>query len=367
MKESKIKVGITHGDINGIGYEVILKTLVDARILEICTPIIYGSPKVAAYHRKALDIENINMNIINSASDAHGARVNIVNCVDDTIKVELGQESLVAGEASFKALELAVDNLLDKSIDVLVTAPVNKHSIYSNQVDCKGHTEYLEQRIENNGVMTILVGDFIKIGTAVGHVPMSKLSETISLDNIISKLRIMNESLKKDFMISKPRIAVLGFNPHLGDRGMWGEEEEKIIIPAIDKARNEGILALGPFSADGFFASASFRQYDAVLAMYHDQGMIPFKTIEGHAGVVYTAGLASIRTAPAHGVAYGKVGKGTASEFGFRNALYLALDIYKNRKINEEISRNPLPKYDIAPNPHGADPNVEDLGIIESK
>jgi 4-hydroxythreonine-4-phosphate dehydrogenase len=367
MKESKIKVGITHGDINGVGYEVILKTLVDARILEMCTPIIYGSPKVAAYHRKAIGVDNINMNIITAAKDAHHSRVNIINCVDEGIKVELGQESIVAGDASFKALEQAVDNLLDNSIDVLVTAPVNKHSVYSNQVDCKGHTEYLEQRLESKGAMTILCGEYIKVGTAAGHVPMSELSSTITLDNILSKLRIMSDSLKNDFMISKPRIAVLGFNPHLGDRGMWGEEEESVIIPAIEKARKEGILALGPFSADGFFASASFRQYDAVFAMYHDQGMIPFKTIEGNTGVVYTAGISAVRTAPAHGVAYGKVGKGTATEAGFRNALYLALDIFRNRKINAEISKNPLPKYVIAPNPHGADPNVEDLGIVENK
>lgn len=365
MKESKIKVGITHGDINGVGYEVILKTLVDVRILELCTPVIYGSPKVAAYHRKALDIENINMNIIGSAKDAHISRVNIVNCIEDSVKVELGKESIVAGDASFKAVELAVDSVIDKSIDVLVSAPVNKHSVYSTEVECKGHTEYLEQRFECNGAMTLLVGDYLKIGSAAGHVPMRDLVSSITYDNILSKLKIMNDSLKNDFMISKPRIAVLGFNPHLGDRGMWGEEEEKIIVPAISRARKDGVMALGPFSADGFFASASFTKYDAILAMYHDQAMIPFKTIEGNSGVVFTAGLPLVRTCPAHGVAYDKVGKGTATEAGFRNALYLALDIYKNRKINEEISMNPLPKYDIAPNPHGADPNVEDLEIIE--
>jgi 4-hydroxythreonine-4-phosphate dehydrogenase len=365
MKESKIKVGITHGDINGVGYEVILKTLIDARILELCTPVIYGSPKVAAYHRKALDIENINMNIIGSAKDAHYSRVNIVNCIEDSVKVELGKESIVAGDASFKAMELAVDNIIDKSIDVLVTAPVNKHSIYSTEVECKGHTEYLEQRFECSGAMTILVGDYLKIGSAVGHVTMKELASSVTYDNILAKLKIMSDSLKNDFMISKPRIAVLGFNPHLGDRGMWGEEEEMIIVPAIAKARKDGVMALGPFSADGFFASASFAKYDAVLAMYHDQAMIPFKTIEGNAGVVFTAGLPLVRTSPAHGVAYGKVGKGTATEAGFRNALYLALDICKNRRINESISKNPLPKYDIAPNPHGADPNVEDLEIIE--
>lgn len=366
MKESKIKVGITHGDINGIGYEVIMKTLMDARVLELCTPVIYGSPKVAAYHRKALDLDNINMNIVNSPKEASHGRVNIINCIEDTVKVELGKESIVSGDASFKALEAAVTDTINKGVDVLVTAPVNKHSVYSNQVDCMGHTEYLAQRTGNDKVMTILVGDHLKVGTAAGHIPMSDLVKTITLENILSKLQIMNSSLKSDFLIRKPRIAVLGFNPHLGDRGMWGKEETNVIIPAIEKAREEGIMAIGPFSADGFFASGNYKKFDAVFAMYHDQGMIPFKTIEGNEGVVYTAGLSIVRTAPAHGIAYGKVGKGTATEQGFRNALYVALDVFRNRKESKLISRNPLPKYDIAPNPHGADPNVEDLEIIEN-
>jgi len=366
MKESKIKVGITHGDINGIGYEVIMKTLMDSRVIDMCTPVIYGSPKVAAYHRKALDLDNISMNIVNNPNEASHGRVNIINCIEDSVKVELGKESIVSGDASFKALEAAVNDTISGGLDVLVTAPVNKHSVYSNQVDCKGHTEYLAQRTENDDVMTILVGEHLKVGTAAGHVPMAELSQTITLENILSKLRIMNDSLKNDFVVRKPRIAVLGFNPHLGDRGMWGEEETNIIIPAIEKAREEGIMAIGPFSADGFFASSNFKSFDAVLAMYHDQGMIPFKTIEGNEGVVFTAGLSLVRTAPAHGIAYGKVGKGTATEQGFRNALYLALDIFRNRKKSLLISRNPLPKYDIAPNPHGADPNVEDLEIIDN-
>jgi len=365
MKESKLKVGITHGDINGVGYEVIMKTLADNRMLDFCTPVIYGSPKVAAYHRKALDIENINMNIISSPKEASAKRVNIINCIEDSVKVELGKESIVSGDASFKALELAVDDVINKNIDVLVTAPVNKHSVYSNQVDCKGHTEYLAQRTENDKVMTLLVGQVLKVGTAVGHVPMADVAKTITFKNILEKLRIMNKSLKNDFTIRKPRIAVLGLNPHLGDRGMWGEEETNVIAPAIEKAREEGILALGPFSADGFFASANYKKYDAVLAMYHDQGMIPFKTIEGNTGVVFSAGLSIVRTAPAHGVAYGKVGKNTATEAGFRNAVYVALDVFKNRQMNAAISKRPLPKYDIAPNPHGADPNVEDIEIVE--
>ncbi len=258
MKESVLKVGITQGDINGIGYEVIMKTLMDNRILEFCTPVIYGSPKVAAYHRKALNIENFSLNNINHPHEANFKRVNIINCLGDTVKVELGKESLVSGESAFKAIELATDHLKKGAIDVLVTAPVNKHSVYANKIDYAGHTEYLSERMNAEKTMTILVGSSVKIGVVTGHVPMSKLANNITVENILEKLRIMHNSLEFDFSIRKPKIAVLGLNPHLGDKGMWGEEEAKIIIPAIEKAREEGIMAIGPFSADGFFGAGSF-------------------------------------------------------------------------------------------------------------
>ncbi len=366
MKESVLKVGITQGDINGIGYEVIMKTLMDNRILEFCTPVIYGSPKVAAYHRKALNIENFSLNNINHPHEANFKRVNIINCLGDTVKVELGKESLVSGESAFKAIELATDHLKKGAIDVLVTAPVNKHSVYANKIDYAGHTEYLSERMNAEKTMTILVGSSVKIGVVTGHVPMSKLANNITVENILEKLRIMHNSLEFDFSIRKPKIAVLGLNPHLGDKGMWGEEEAKIIIPAIEKAREEGIMAIGPFSADGFFGAGSFKKFDAVLAMYHDQGMIPFKTLEDNRGVVFTAGLPKVRTSPAHGTAYEVVGKGIASEEGFRNALYLAIDVYRNRVINEEISKDPLQHYEIAVvNPNEPEPNVEDLEDTE--
>lgn len=366
MKESLLKVGITQGDINGIGYEVIIKTLMDSRIMEFCTPVIYGSPKVAAYHRKALNIENFSLNNINSPKEAVQKRVNIINCLGDSVKVELGKESIVSGESAFKAIELATEHLKRNDVDVLVTAPVNKHSIYANKIDYAGHSEYLAERFNSDRTMTILVGDTLKVGIVSGHVPMVKLGETITKRTILNKLRILNNSLGYDFSIRKPKIAVLGLNPHMGDKGMWGAEEANEIIPAIEKAREEGIMAIGPFSADGFFAAGNFNKFDAVLAMYHDQGMIPFKTIEDNRGVVFTAGLPRVRTSPAHGTAYEIVGQGVAREEGFRNALYLALDIYRNRKLNREISRDPLQHYEIAvANPNEPEPNVEDLEDTE--
>ncbi len=366
MKESLLKVGITQGDINGIGYEIIIKTLMDSRILEFCTPVIYGSPKVAAYHRKALNIESFSLNNINDPKEAVSKRVNIVNCLCDTVKVELGKESIISGESAFKAVDIATEHLKRNEIDVLVTAPVNKHSIYANKLDYAGHSEYLAEKFNSDRTMTILVGDALKVGVVSGHVPMSKLGETITKEIIINKLRILNNSLGYDFSIRKPKIAVLGLNPHMGDKGMWGNEEANEIIPAIEKAREEGIMAIGPFSADGFFASGGFSKFDAVLAMYHDQGMIPFKTLESNRGVVFTAGLPRVRTSPAHGTAYEIVGEGIANEEGFRNALYLAIDIYKNRKLNREISKAPLQHYEIdMTNPNEPEPNVEDLEDTE--
>lgn len=366
MKESVLKVGITQGDINGIGYEVIIKTFADSRVLEFCTPVIYGSPKVAAYHRKALNVENFSLNNINNPSEANGRRINIINCLDDNIKVELGKESLVAGESAYNSVVAAVDDLKNDNIDVLVTAPVNKHSVYANKERYTGHTEYLTGELGADNTMTILVGESVKIGTVAGHVPISEVPGTVTKENIFRKLTLINESMNSDFLIKKPKIAVLGLNPHLGDKGIWGEEEQNEIIPAIERAREEGIMALGPFSADGFFASGAFSKFDVVLAMYHDQGMIPFKTLEGNRGVVFTAGLPKVRTSPAHGTAYDIAGKGEASADGFRNALYLALDIYKNRLLNEEVSRNPLEHHELhVVNPADFEPNVEDLEDTE--
>jgi 4-hydroxythreonine-4-phosphate dehydrogenase len=348
MEDYKIKVGITQGDINGIGYEVIIKTLLDNRINEFCIPIIYGSSKVAAYHRKALNIDNFNLNVINHANDANSKRSNIINCVNDEIKVELSKSTEEAGDAALKALERATSDLKEGLIDVLVTAPINKKNIQSDKFHFPGHTEYLEQKFgEGKKGLMLMVSEVLKVAVVTGHIPLKDVSSQITEENILRKLKSLNHSLIRDFGVVRPRIAVLGLNPHAGDNGVLGTEEQDIIIPAIKKANETGISTFGPYPADGFFGSGNFCNFDAVLAMYHDQGLAPFKCIAMETGVNYTAGLPIIRTSPAHGTAYDKAGIGNASEESFRNALYLACDIFKNRQSYDEMTNNPLKKQEI--------------------
>jgi 4-hydroxythreonine-4-phosphate dehydrogenase len=329
---SNIKIGITQGDINGISYEVILKTLEDNRICELCTPIVYGSPKVAAYHRKMLNL-NVNLNIINKAEEAQEKKSNIINCCNDEIKVEVGQSTPQAGEAAFKALEKATRDLKEGKIDVLVTAPINKNNIQSENFSFPGHTEYLENIFGEKGdALMILANESLRIAVATGHVPINKVSESLTKENILNKIKQFNKSLVEDFGIFKPRIAVLGLNPHAGDKGVIGKEEEEIIAPAIKQALDEGIFCFGPLPADGFFGANGHSHYDGILAMYHDQGLIPFKTIAMDNGVNFTAGLPVVRTSPDHGTAYDLAGQNMASENSFRQALYMAIDVYKNRQ-----------------------------------
>jgi len=350
MRTDKIRIGISQGDINGIGYEVIIKTLMESRILDICTPIVYGSPKVAAYHKKALNLESFTFNSIRNAKEADSRKANIINCTDDNIRVELGRSNEMAGEASYTALEMAVEDLKNGVIDALITAPINKDNIQSEKFKFPGHTEYLAEQFNTRDFVMLMVSDVMKIGVVVGHAPLSDVPGKITVDAILRKLRIISSSLEKDFSIKKPRIAVLGLNPHAGDGGLLGKEEQEIIIPALEKAKAEGILAVGPYPADGFFGSGDYTKFDAILAMFHDQGLIPFKLASFDRGVNYTAGLPIIRTSPAHGTAYDIAGEDKASPESFRNALYLACDIYKNRLIHKEISKNPLKTYEINPN-----------------
>ncbi|WP_372932396.1 4-hydroxythreonine-4-phosphate dehydrogenase PdxA [Mariniphaga sediminis] len=354
-----IKVGISHGDINGISYEVIMKTLLDPRILEMCTPIIYGSPKVAAYHRKALNINNLSLNHIRNPKEAGPNRAHVLNCIDDDVRVELGKSTPMAGEASFMALDKAVTDLHEGLIDVLVTAPINKDNIQSEKFNFPGHTEFLAQRFNAGNFLMLMVSETMKVGLVTTHLPLSQVADHITKEVILSKLRIISHSLQQDFAITRPRIAVFGLNPHAGDNGLLGNEENEIILPAIVEAKKEGIIALGPYPADGFFGSENYRRFDAILAMYHDQGLIPFKLASFERGVNYTAGLPVVRTSPAHGTAYALAGEGKASPDSFRQALYLALDIYKNRQIHEEISRNPLKKYDITSNQEDESVDIE--------
>lgn len=348
MEDYKIKVGITQGDINGIGYEVILKTLVDARICEFCVPIVYGSSKAAAFHRKALNMEHFSLNAINHVSEANQKRPNIINCGDDEVKVELAKSTGEAGKAAFLALERATSDLRDGLIDVLVTAPINKKNIQSEKFHFPGHTEYLQDKFANGekGLM-LMVSDVLKVAVATGHVPVKQIAFHLNQEKLVTKLQDLNKTLIEDFGVVRPRIAVLGLNPHAGDNGVLGTEEEEIIIPAIKKANEMGITCFGPYPADGFFGAGSFKSFDAVLAMYHDQGLTPFKCIAMESGVNYTANLPIIRTSPAHGTAYDKVGIGSASEESFRNALYLACDVFNCRKRYAELVKNRLKKQEV--------------------
>lgn len=341
-----IKVGITQGDINGIGYEVILKTFADIRMAEICIPVLYGSAKAAAYHRKAMELQPVSFNQINSAKDAAINKVNIINCISEDTKIDLGQSTPIAGEAAFKSLEKAVEDLKDGLIDVLVTAPINKHNIQREDFHFPGHTEYLEERFGKDGdkSLMILVKDSLRVALVTGHMPLSEVPGALTKDRIIAAAVRFEVSLKRDFRIGKPRIAVLSLNPHAGENGLLGTEEDEIIIPALKELQDKKVLCFGPYPADGFFGSGDFSHFDGILAMYHDQGLAPFKTIAMEDGVNFTAGLPIVRTSPAHGTAYGIAGKGQASEESFRQAIYMAIDTFANRKEYDMAYENPLKK-----------------------
>lgn len=347
MEKKKILAGISHGDINGIGYEVIIKALSDPMINDICTPVVYGSPKVAAYHRKALNISNFSFNNIRSADEAHARKSNMINCLDDNTRVELGKSTPHGGEAALISLERAVSDLKSGKIDVLITAPIDKHNVQSDKFQYSGHTEYLKSRAGADDVLMLMVAESMRIGFVTGHVPLSKVPEMITVEIIMRKLRLMHNSLITDFGVRKPKIAVLGLNPHAGDNSLLGSEEAEIIIPAIQQAQKNGILAYGPFPSDGFFGAGMFAKFDCILSMYHDQGLSPFKALSFETGVNFTAGLPFVRTSPVHGTAFAIAGKGEASESSFRHAVFLACDIFRNRQMHAEITKNPLKHQDI--------------------
>ena len=344
MEDNKIRVGITQGDINGVGFEVILKTFAEPMMTEMCTPVVYGSPKVAAYHRKSLDLST-NFSIINSAADAESGRLNVVNCTADDVKVEFGKPEAESGKAALDSLEKAIEDYREGLIDVIVTAPINKHTIQSDDFSFPGHTEYMQQRLgEGKDALMILLNGDLRVALVTGHIPVSRIAERLTKELIQKKMRIFNEALKNDFGISRPRIAVLALNPHAGDDGLLGEEEQQVIVPAMQEMAQKGVLCYGPFPADGFMGSGSFAHFDGVLAMYHDQGLAPFKALAMDDGVNFTAGLPVVRTSPAHGTAYDIAGKGVASEGSFRQAVFLAMDIYRHRLNEEAIHVNPLRK-----------------------
>lgn len=351
MQNDKIVVGITQGDSNGIGYEVIIKALADPRILEQFTPVIYGSSKLFGFYRKSIpEIEQMDTNAIGSADEAHPKRINIVNCLPDSTYAEPGQATAESAKGAILSLQTAIGELKEGKIDVLVTGPINKKAMSNEGFGFPGHTEYIQNAFGVDDVAMFMVSHRLKLGVVTGHIPLKDVPSQITGEKILSKLRLLNQSLKQDFVIDQPRIAVLSLNPHSGDGGLLGTEEQEIIIPAIRKAVEEGILAFGPFSPDGYFGLSHYENFDATLAMYHDQGLAPFKALSFEDGVNFTAGLPVVRTSPDHGTAFEMAGRDEADPRSMRAAIFTAIDIFRNRQEWEELQAGKMPERKIEEN-----------------
>lgn len=327
----KPRIGITIGDLNGVGPEVVMKALADNRLLNIVTPVIYGSAKVISFYKKLLNIEEFNYTQIRNKGQFAPKGINVVNCWEDTFEITPGRASKQSGKASFIALKEACQELKEGVIDALVTAPIDKQSIHSDEFPFKGHTEYLTQFFGASENLMFMVSDTVRIGLVTEHIGIKEVAASVTRERIEAKLKTMENSLRKDFGIAKPKIAVLGLNPHAGDMGLIGQEDEQIIKPLIADLKNKGKLVYGPYASDGFFASGNHAKYDGILAMYHDQGLIPFKLIAFEEGINFTAGLPVVRTSPDHGTGYSIAGKNMASESSLRSAVYRAADIFRNR------------------------------------
>jgi 4-hydroxythreonine-4-phosphate dehydrogenase len=341
-KSNRLKIGISIGDLNGIGLEVILKTLEDNRINELCTPIIYGSKNVLNYSIKKNNIQNFKFDVIESASLAKSKNVSLVELWNEIVKINPGQEEKASGKYASISLISAAKDLKEGIIDGLVTAPINKNSIQSEEFSFPGHTEFLQNLDQAEESLMLMISEHAKIGVVTGHIPVKDIAESITSEAILKKIKLLNESLKDDFQVRKPKIAILGLNPHAGDNGLLGKEEIEVIEPAINQAKSIDILAFGPFPADGFFGSDNYKNFDGIIAMYHDQGLIPAKSLSFGGGINFTAGLSFVRTSPDHGTAYSIAGQEIANEGSFRNALYTAIKIAKNRQLNAELQQDPL-------------------------
>ncbi len=340
MVDNKIVVGISQGDLNGIGLEVILKALSEPGLAEICIPVLFSSQKTVSYFRKMLNMEEFNFNPLRDFNQIHTKKPNVFICYEEEVTIEMGKPTALSGKYAKLSLEAATQALLDKKIDVLVTAPINKHTMQEAGFNYPGHTEYLGEKLGGKPLMLLCSND-LRIAVVSGHVALKDVAQQITTENVLSKITQLHASLVKDFGIRKPKIAVLGLNPHAGENGAIGDEEKTAIIPAIEKAK-ETMMIYGPYSADGFFGNNTQAQFDGVLAMYHDQGLIPFKALAFGRGVNFTAGLNFVRTSPDHGTAYEIAGKQIADESSFREALYTAIDVYRRRELHEEISERPL-------------------------
>jgi 4-hydroxythreonine-4-phosphate dehydrogenase len=337
-------VGITMGDMNSIAPEVIIKALYDTRINQYCTPVVFGSPRTISFWKKNIGLNDFQLHIAKSIEQINTKRSNILVCWEEEVEIKVGEATETAGKYAFKSLEAATKAALNKQIDVLVTAPLNKHSINKELLPFNGHTGYLASVANSPNYLMMLVSDAIRVGLVTGHLPLKDVSAKLSFELIQQKAKTLHQALVYDFGIIKPRIAVLGLNPHAGENGLLGQEEANLIIPAIDDLRNnQNMIIYGPYPSDGFFGSGQFKKFDAVLAMYHDQGLIPFKYMSFEDGVNYTAGLPFIRTSPDHGTAYNLAGKNSAGEQSMRNAIYMGIDLWATRNRIAELSANPLP------------------------
>lgn len=333
MNHSKPRIGISMGDLNGIGPEVVLKALADNRVLNMVTPVLYGSSKVISFYKKLFNIEDFNYTQVKTKGQLIQKGINVVNCWDDMIEISPGKPSKDTGKAALAALKCACEELKEGHLDALVTAPLDKSTAHSEEFPFKGHTEFLSQYFGTGESLMFLVSDSIKIGLVTEHVSIAEVSSLITKERVSTKLNILETSLRNDFGITKPKIAVLGLNPHAGDNNLIGQEDDQVIKAVVNEFRNKGKLVLGPFPADGFFGMAQYQKYDAVLAMYHDQGLIPFKSIAFETGVNFTAGLPIVRTSPDHGTAFAIAGKNQASESSLREAIYKAGEIFRQRTV----------------------------------
>lgn len=341
-QEENIVVGISIGDLNGIGGEIILKTFEDSRMMEFCTPVIFASSKTMNFFKTHFKSE-INFHIINIMDQLVQGKVNVINCWNESVNIDFGKEDQKIGAFAIKALQEATKALKNKEIDVLVTAPINKHNIQSEAFNFPGHTDFLAKELEGESLM-FMIADNLRVGLLTDHVPIKDIANHITPELIQKKIHTVYESLKKDFKIERPKIAVLGINPHSGDNGVIGYEDDEVLRPTLKKIKETGKLVFGPYAADSFFGSNNYKNFDAIIASYHDQGLIPFKTLSFGQGVNFTAGLNRVRTSPDHGTAYEIAGKGIADENSFKEAVFSAIKIFKNRFDYELLTANPLKK-----------------------
>ncbi|TSE06392.1 MULTISPECIES: 4-hydroxythreonine-4-phosphate dehydrogenase PdxA [Aquimarina] len=346
-KEEKIRLGISIGDLNGIGSEVVLKTFEDSRMLDFCTPVIFASVKILSFLKKHYK-SNTNLHGIDKTSQILDGKINVLNVWKESVSINFGQEDEKVGSYAIKSLVAATKALKNDDIDILVTAPINKHSIQSEEFKFPGHTDYLDQELNGNSLMFMITDD-LKVGLLTDHVAVKDIAETITPELIEQKISTIHNALRQDFGISKPKIAVLGINPHSGDNGVIGKEDEEVLKPTIQKINDSGKLVYGPYAADSFFGSNNYKAFDAVVASYHDQGLIPFKTLSFGKGVNYTAGLHKVRTSPDHGTAFEIAGKNQADNSSFKEAVFAALKIFKNRNEYNELTKNPLKKQPRKP------------------